>query len=573
MIKRNYSIFTKNTIKKSKGKLLKKLLALMALPLFITSCGDNENIPDVKTLDEKRPNILLIVADDMGYSDIGAFGGEIATPNLDQLAAGGLKMSNFYAASACSPTRSMLLGGVGSHLAGMGTMYNDQAPSQLGQPGYEGYMNMDVVSVSSLLQDAGYHTYMTGKWHLGYEDDQAPNSRGFEKSYALLQGGSAHFNDDPMTVDHDTSWFREDGIRVKYPDNVFSSQFYTDKMIDYMKSGEADEKPFFAYLAYTAPHWPLQAPDDYRDKYKGKYDEGYGALSKKRLKSMEEIGLIKSGLSAPKPVYPETENWENISDEQKKIDVREMEIYAAMVDNMDFHIGRVLEYLEVSGQRDNTIIIFMSDNGAAGFGPGMASAFPKEWIDSNFDNSYDNMGKKGSYIYYGPHWAQATTAPSRLFKGFSSEGGIKVPGIINFKGKLVPELGAFNDQFMTVLDLAPTFLDLANTEHPGARYKGRDVHPYIGKSIMPYLTGEQQRVHSDNDTVSWELNRRIAVRKGDWKLIKIPGAFGTGEWELFNIKHDPGESNDLSSVEQAKLSELVSEWEVYVKENGVIMVE
>ena len=483
-------------------------------------------------------------------------------------------MSNLYAAAACSPTRTILLGGADSHRGGMGTMFNDQAPNQLGQPGYEGYMNHDVVSVATLLQDAGYNTYMTGKWHLGYEEDQSPKARGFERSFGLLQGGSSHFDDAPMTVDHNTSWFREDGEMVGLPDDFFSSEFYTDKMIDYMKSDEQDGKPFFAYLAYTAPHWPLQAPDEYLDKYKGKYDAGYEDLTEKRLKSLQSIGLIKEGLEKPAPAYPATENWENLSYEQKKIDAREMEIYAAMVDNMDFHIGRVLEYLAASGQRDNTIIIFMSDNGAAGFGPGMARAFPQEWIDSNFDNSFDNMGKKGSYIYHGPHWARAMSAPSRMFKGFSTEGGLKVPGIINWGDKLAVETGSgFNDQFVTVHDLPVTFLDLAKTQHPGTTYKGREVHPYVGTSILPYLNGETDSIHGSEYVVAWELNNRMAVRKGAWKIIKIPGKYGTGDWELFNIEDDPGERNDLSTQNPEKRTELIAHWDSYAAKNGVIIPE
>ncbi len=552
---------------------MRKIYALLILPVVLTACAETETAREQKEEGAVRPNILLILADDLGYSDIGPFGGEISTPNLDELAAGGVKLSNFYAAAACSPTRTMLLGGADSHVGGMGTMYNDQAPNQLGQPGYEGYMNMDVVAVSSLLRDAGYHTYMAGKWHIGYEEDQSPKARGFEKSFALLQGGAGHFDDAPMTVDHDTSWFREDGKMVSLPEDFFSSEFYTDKIIEYISSGENDDQPFFAYLAYTAPHWPLQAPDEYLDKYKGRYDEGYGALTQKRLQAMREIGLVNDNAAAPQPVYPESENWENISDEQKKIDAREMEIYAAMVDNMDFHIGRVIDYLEKSGQRDNTIIIFMSDNGAAGFGPGMNKAFPQEWIDSTFDNSFGNMGKINSYVFYGPHWAQAGSAPSRLFKGFSTEGGIKVPGIINYRGKLGDLEGTLNDEFMTVLDLPVTFLELADTEHPGAQYKGRDVQPYIGTSLVPFLFGERKSVHNENDTVAWELNGRMAVRKGDWKIIKLQARFGTGDWELFNIREDPGEVHDLSTDYPEKLAELVTVWDKYAADNGVIMPE
>ena len=552
---------------------MEKISALFLTSLMLVGCGNVETESNLVIQTETRPNILLIVADDLGYSDIGAFGGEISTPNLDALAAGGLKMSNFYAAAACSPSRAMLLGGADSHVAGMGTMFNDQAANQLGQPGYEGYLNHNVVTVSSLLLDAGYHTYMTGKWHLGYDDDQSPAARGFERSFALLQGGAGHFDDSTMTVDHETSWYREDGVRTELPGDFFSSRFYTDKILEYIRSGEGDDKPFFAYLSYTAPHWPLQAPAETIDKYKGQYDDGYDALAEKRLISLEQIGLIEPDHIAPEQAYPETESWNNLSDEQKQIDAREMETYAAMVDNMDYHIGRVLDYLDESDQRDNTIVIFISDNGAQGFGPGMARAFPQDWIDETFDNSFDNIGKINSYVYLGPHWARASTAPMRMFKGFSSDGGLKVPAIISYPGKLETRAGTFNNQFTTVLDLPATFLDIAMAKHPGTSYKGRQVHPYTGVSMMPFLNGESETVHEPDDVVAWELNDSRAVRKGDWKIILIPGRFGTGDWELFNIKNDPAERNDLSEAEPEKRNEMVAEWEKYASANGIIIAE
>ena len=552
---------------------MEKISALFLTSLVLVGCGNVETESNLLMQTETRPNILLIVADDLGYSDIGAFGGEISTPNLDALAAGGLKMSNFYAAAACSPSRAMLLGGADSHLAGMGTMFNDQAANQLGQPGYEGYLNNNVVTVSSLLLAAGYHTYMTGKWHLGYDDDQSPAARGFERSFALLQGGAGHFDDSAMTVDHDTSWYREDGVRTELPGDFFSSRFYTDKILEYIRSGEGDDKPFFAYLSYTAPHWPLQAPAETIDKYKGQYDDGYDALAEKRLISLEQIGLIEPDHIAPEQAYPETESWNSLSDEQKQIDAREMETYAAMIDNMDYHIGRVLDYLDESDQRDNTIVIFISDNGAQGFGPGMARAFPQDWIDENFDNSFDNIGKINSYVYLGPHWARASTAPMRMFKGFSSDGGLKVPAIISYPGKLETRAGTFNNQFTTVLDLPATFLDIALAKHPGTSYKGRQVHPYTGVSMLPFLNGESETVHEPDDVVAWELNDSRAVRKGDWKIILIPGRFGTGDWELFNIKNDPAERNDLSEAEPEKRNEMVAEWEKYASANGIIIAE
>ncbi len=549
------------------------IFAVLSLVLLLSGCGNDvdnrvENISEVG-----RPNILLIIADDLGYSDIGPFGGEISTPNLDKLAADGIKLSNFYAAAACSPTRTMLLGGADSHVGGMGTMYNDQAANQIGQPGYEGYMNDRVVTVSNLLKDAGYHTYISGKWHLGYEDDQSAFARGFEQTFTILQGGGHHFNDAPMTTQHDRSWYRENGKRVSWPEGAFSSEFYTDKMISFIESNKDDGKPFFAYLSYTAPHWPLQAPDEYLDKYKGKYDAGYDDLALSRITSLEKLGLINQGHIAPDPAYPETESWENLSEEQKKIEAREMEIYAAMVDNMDYHIGRMIDYLETSGKLENTFIIFMSDNGAQGFGPGMGKAFPLDWIENNFDNSYENMGRENSYVYLGPHWARASSSPMRMFKGFSSEGGIKVPAIINFPGRFEENKGTFVDQLMTVHDLPVTFLDLAETSHPGKTYKGRDVAPYVGKSIVPFINGKTENVHDADDVLIWELNNRIAIRKGDWKMIRIPGRFGTGDWELFNIKNDPAERHDLSAENPDIVTELAAEWDKYALKNGVILAE
>lgn len=552
---------------------MNKIITGLSLFLLMSGCGNDVEKGIEEAVEDSRPNILLIVADDLGYSDIGPFGGEISTPNLDQLAAGGIKLSNFYAASACSPTRTMLLGGADSHVGGMGTMYNDQVSNQIGQPGYEGYMNDRVVSVSNLLKDAGYHTYMTGKWHLGYEEEQSAYARGFEQTFTILQGGGHHFDDAPMTTQHDTSWYRENGKRVEWPEGEYSSEVYTDKMISMIEGNKDDGKPFFAYLSYTAPHFPLQAPDDYIDKYKGQYDDGFDSLALKRINSLKQLELIGEGHVVPDPAYPENESWENLNDEQQKIDAREMEVYAAMVDNMDFNIGRMIDYLENSGKLENTLVIFMSDNGAQGFGPGMGKAFPLDWIETNFDNSYENMGRKNSYIYLGPHWARASSAPMRMFKGFSSEGGLKVPAIIYYPGKFEDKKGSFVDQLMTVHDLPVTFLDLAQTSHPGTTYKGRPVAPYVGKSIAPFINGEVRHVHEADDVIGWELNNRIAIRKGDWKLIRIPGRFGTGDWELFNIKADPAERHDLSAENNTKLTELVAEWDKYAHDNGVILAE
>ncbi|MBT5072110.1 MAG: arylsulfatase [Kordiimonadaceae bacterium] len=554
--------------------LFVKISGLTLLTFILMSC--DQNGLSSSTSEEqlaKRPNILLILADDLGYSDIGAFGSEISTPNLDALAMGGVRMSNFYAAATCSPTRTMLLSGVDSHRAGMGTMEGQQKSNQLGKPGYEGYMNQSVVSVARLLQDIGYHTYMSGKWHLGYEDDQSPKARGFEKSFALLGGGGSHFEVKLRTSRMDNASYRENDQLVDLPDNFYSSEFYADKMIEYLKSDEGDEQPFFGYLTFTAPHWPLQAPDDYIEKYHGRYDDGYNVLKENRLKKMQQLGLVRSGIKTLPSTEPDTLDWNGLSADVKKIRSREMEVYAAMIDNMDHQIGRILEYLDKSGRRENTLIVFMSDNGAQRGSVGNNPRFAQSWIDANFDNSLENMGRKGSYVYYDTHWTEASTGISRLMKGFPSEGGIKVPGIINFPGKLEELNGGISDQFMTVLDLAPTFLELAGTKHPGTTYKGREIFSQIGTSAAPFMNGTSTTIHGVDDTVIWELHNQIGLRSGDWKMLKIQKPNGTGDWELFNLADDPGETNDIQSAHPEQLQKMIKAWDDYVIENGVVLGE
>lgn len=513
----------------------------------------------------KRPNILLILADDLGYTDIGAFGSEISTPNLDALAAGGVRMTNLYAAATCSPTRSMIMSGVPSHRAGLGNMIETRTPNQADQPGYEGYLNHDVVSIATLLQDAGYHTYMAGKWHLGYEVDQTPFARGFEQSFALLNGGGGHFDDSLGYHNYEKTIYHENEKVVELPEDFYSSQFYADKMIEYLKIGENDDQPFFGYLTFTAPHWPLQAPQEDIDKYAGKYDEGYNVLRGKRIQRMQELGLVEPGVKIQPSYAPDTLDWNGLSLETQKIKVREMEIYAAMVDNMDYQIGRVLDYLDQSGQRENTLIIFMSDNGAQA-----SFSAPQDWLDAHFDTSYENMGKKGSYVGYDTHWTEMSSGISRLYKAFPTEAGIKVPGIINFPGKLENLKGELNDEFMTVLDLAPTFLELAGTSHSGTKYKGRDVFPHVGSSAAPFLNGSSDTIHNEDYIMVWELRNRIGVRNGDFKMIKLPKQYGTGDWELFNLVNDPGETTNIRDQHPEQLQKMIKAWDDYVIENGVV---
>jgi arylsulfatase len=516
---------------------------------------------------ETRPNILLVVVDDMGYSDIGPFGGEVRTPSLDSLAKSGIRFTDFHTSVACSPTRSMLLSGTDNHLAGMGTQGEMIFPNQLGNPGYEGYLNDRVVSIATLLRDAGYFTAMAGKWHLGEQIRNDPYNRGFQKAYNLLEGGASHFDDEWMMYANYTPTYRENGVRVHVPKGFYSSEFYTDKIIEYIDGGDAG-KPFFAYLSFTAPHDPLHVPDKWLDKYKGRYDKGYEALRKERLDSLKKLGFIPEA-TVPYPRLANITDWEDLPEKQKKIEAREMELYSAMIENIDFHLGRLFAYLKKTGAYENTIIIFFSDNGANGNEMYQYPDTDKTWLDRNSDNRYENMGRQFSRVAPGSAWAQVSMTPYRLFKGFTTEGGIRTPLIISGPG--VDNRRDRSDAFAHVMDISATILDVANIDHPGTSYKGRNVEPLRGRSMLKLLNGKSDLVYDSDTMVSWEMLGFRAVRKGDFKLVWLPLPFGNDDWQLYDLSKDPAELNDLS-LERPKLrNEMIGVWKQYSDDVGVIL--
>jgi arylsulfatase A-like enzyme len=516
----------------------------------------------------KRSNILLIVIDDMGYSDIGPFGAEIRTPTLDRLAASGVRFTEFYVGPACSPTRSMLLSGTDNHVAGMGNNAEAMAPNQIGQPGYEGHLNDRVVSFASLLKQAGYHTYMAGKWHLGEEPEHDPSRRGFEKSFALLQGGASHFDDEWMMCANYTPIYRDNGARVHVPKGFYSSEFYTDRIIKYIREQE-DDRPFFAYLAFTAVHDPLHLPDDWLDKYNGVYEGGWDVLREKRLQRMKRMGLVPDETELG-PGLPMVKAWDDLGPEQRKMQARKMEVYASMVENTDFHIGRVLEFLKESGRLDDTLVVFFSDNGANGAPMHTYPGTDEAWVERNSDNRFENWGRRGSRIAQGPGWAQASVTPFRLFKGFIAEGGIRSPLIMSGPG--VRGAGEKLTAVAHVMDLAPTFLEIAGTSYPDT-FEGRKIAPLRGRSLVPVVTGASEEVHSEQDPIGWELLGWRAVRMGRWKITWIDEPFGESEWQLFDLSNDPGETTDLSAANPEQLQRLLREWNAYADEVGVIYAE
>ena len=527
----------------------------------------------VQAKEAERPNFLVIVADDLGYSDIGAFGGEIATPNLDELAANGVRFTGFHTTPACSPTRAALMAGTDNHRAGLGTMAEALAPNQRGKPGHEGYLSTKVAALPELLQASGYRTLMSGKWHLGLTPQQDPHARGFQHTFALLQGGHNHFGlgltQDPLTAGRSFgATYTENGQTLaKLPDYFYSSDTFATKLIEQLKATKAGKdgaKPFFAYLTFTAPHWPLQAHPADIARYRGRYDAGFDVLRRERLKRQVELGLLDPAVIAHEPELPNG-NWDQLSAEDKRVAARNMEIYAAMVDRLDQNVGRVIQTLKETGEYDNTVILFLADNGAEGIDFASPKVASFKSIAAAADNSFDNRGKATSYIAYGPGWAQAATAPSWRYKAYASEGGTRAVSFITGKGlgQSKPITGAF----LSVADVVPTFLDLARIPQPDGQFQGRTVEPIRGKSWVPYLTGKAERVYGPDDAYGVELFGSRALRQGDWKVTDI----GDGQWKLFNIAQDPGETHDLSAQEPARFQQLQQAWDRYAAEVGVVL--
>jgi arylsulfatase len=506
---------------------------------------------------DDRPNILLIVADDAGYSDLGSFGGEIQTPNLDALAAIGIRFTDFTAAPTCSPTRSMLLTGTDNHLAGLGNMAEQTAPNQEGVPGYEGYLNERVAVLPELLQEAGYNTFMAGKWHMGEEPEHWPAARGFDRDLTLIPGGGSHLDDMwGLTGERQPYTFNGQLLRTLRP-GFHSSVDYTAAIIRNVEEFRDSGRPFFAYLALQAPHDPFQPPEEWRDRYSGRYDEGYETIRAARIARMMDLGLLDREATVF-PRLPNVPAWSELSAEERRESARKMELYAATLEHMDANIGELIGYLKATGQFENTLIFFMSDNGPEG------NFFE---IGAPWDNSrFGDWGKQGTFIQYGPAWAQVGAGPLRMFKGFVTEGGIRVPLIVAGEG--VAGSGRIEDSFAHVMDIPATILDVAGVSHPGA--VGTDIEALQGKSLAPLLADPAAEVRSPSDWIGWELFGNSAVRMGDWKMVRLCAPFGTGDWQLYDLAADPGETIDLASERPEIRDQLLEHWDEYVETNNVI---
>jgi len=492
-----------------------------------------------------QPNILLVMTDDMGYTDLGSFGSEIRTPNLDALALNGVRLTNFHAGPACESTRAMLMSGTYNRVAGV--IDNSRNP---------GFLNDRIVTLPELLRDAGYHTYMAGKWHIGRTEEQSPAAHGFESSFALMRGSAGHFDTLGPGEGIPAATYTENGKPVELPADFYSTEFYADKILEYLRANEGDGRPFFAWYTPTAPHWPLQVPDAYLDRYIGTYDSGFDDLLRKRLQRAAEMGVLPDGVSLTG--YPRTGTaWSELNEDQRRLESRRMEIYAAMMENFDFHVGRLLEYLRESGQFDNTYVIFISDNGGD-----VARRDQVPWVREYMDNSLENIGRRGSYVALGS-WGDATTAPYRGNKQTPFEGGIRVPAFVSHAS--VANRGGTNNAFLTIMDVMPTLLALGDTTHPESTYQGRELAALHGRSFLSLLEGNETPVHPADEAIGWSSG---ALFKGDWKLVRQQGDGGEA-WALYYMHDDPSETTDLAATNPEVLADLLVEWARFEQETGL----
>lgn len=492
--------------------------------------------------EKRRPNVIIILADDMGYSDIGAFGSEIRTPNLDEMAVKGLKMTQFYNASRCCPTRASLLTGLYQHQAGVGDMMNTRP-----QPAYQGYLNDNCVTIAEAMKLAGYNTYMAGKWHVGQVPERWPRKRGFDRYFGLIDGAGSYFGPAPYRP-RQTITIALDDQPVQPAGDYYSTDAYTDYAISFIEETKGKKKPFFLYLAYQAPHWPLHALPEDIARYKGRYMKGWDQLRQERFLRMMELGILNENTRLS-PRDERVPAWETLSAAEKETWDHNMAVYAAMIDRMDQNIGRLRDKLKELGEEDNTVIMFLSDNGASnetirgnGFLPAIIEASKKP------------AGPADSFTAYGFPGANLSNTPFRLFKHWEYEGGTATP-FVAF-GPSIVKPGQISEQPGHIIDLMSTCLDLAEGSYPES-FKGKPVKPTSGLSLVPLMKGERWDGH---EALFFEHEGNRAVRKGKWKLVSN---YPENVWHLYDMEADRSEMNDLSEKEPGmvkELSELYDKW-------------
>ena len=508
------------------------------------------------------PNILVVLFDDVGFTGFGAYGGDAQTPNIDALAQSGTLFSRYYSSPFCGPSRAMLMTGMDNHQTGMGTLVETVTPEQSELAGYSMIWDDDQETIASQLSDAGYRTYVSGKWGVGAKGKNLPDRFGFDRSYVMDSTGGSNYDHTHYLPGYPkVSWY-EDGEPVQLPEDFYSSRNLVDQMIDYIDEGEADQ-PFFGFLSLQAVHIPVQAPTEFIDKYDGVFDAGWDVMREERWQRTMELGLVPE-TTVLAPVHEDHRAWDDLSPDEQATAARQMQVNTGMIEAADFHIGRLLDHLKATGQLDNTIVVVTSDNGPESG----VTKFGNPLYDlmlmgihglEGFDTSPENMGLPGSLTAIGPEWASVSASPFNLYKFYSSEGGLRVPLVIAGPGV---ETTGIKDAPVHVADLMPTLLDAAGVDYDsGALY---------GRSILPVLAGKTDQTRGKNESFGVEVSGNAALYRGSWKLVRTALPRGDFTWRLFDLSVDPGETTDLAAENPELFAAMRAEYEAYSSQTGVL---
>jgi arylsulfatase A-like enzyme len=538
-------------------------LNLVALAICVFSSLAASSVA-VGASDSARPNIVLILVDDLGYSDLGCYGGEIETPNIDRLAQNGVRMTQLYNSARCCPTRASLMTGLYPHQTGVGFMTADN-----GKPGYRGFLNDRCVTTASLLQTAGYKTYLSGKWHLRGAGDLecTPTNRGFDEFYGPFRDYASFYRED--------LYFRLPEGREpieQSSDSFYATNAITDYALHFLDDARKNAKPYYLYLAYNAPHFPLQAPVELIDKYAEEYEKGWDHIREERFAKMMASGLIPKNFDlSERGLVPEVPNrnkdskyfgqqipaWDSLDHDRQKDLARRMATFAAMIEIVDRNVGRVVEDLKANGELENTCIFFLSDNGACA-----------EWDPYGFDDDpypqnklykgdeLKEIGQKGTFHSYGTAWANASNAPFSSYKHYTYEGGISSPAIVHFPSS-VKASGSINRETQHVMDVAATILDLADVRYP-EKWKGETLYPIEGQSLLPLIEGRA----TSSRPLYFEHEGNRGVRDGKWKLVWTNYE---KQWELYDIQKDRTETRNIARSHPNKVANLSKQWHVWAE--------
>jgi arylsulfatase/uncharacterized sulfatase len=522
-------------------KALGGALALMATPALAQT---------------ERPNIVVIVADDVGFTDLGAYGGEARTPNIDALAQRGAQFSRYYSSPLCSPSRAMLLTGMDNHRTGHATIVEVLPPELRGRPGYTMRLEPGVVTIAERLRRSGYRTYATGKWHLGHGEGDLPDAHGFDRSFVLDASGADNWEQRPyIPYYRSADWF-ENGEPARLPADFYSSEFIVDSMIDYLNADTERSQPFFAYLAFQAVHIPVQAPREFTANYRGVYDGGWEQLREARWRRARELGLLPAGAAIGAP-HPSFRAWNTLAADEQNLFSRSMEVHAGMLEAMDHHIGRFIQYLQSRGLAENTIFVVTSDNGPEPSAPTTDADFRRWMSIVGYSRRAENLGERGSFVFIGPEWANAT-ATGALYKFTTGEGGVHVPLIVAGPGIAQQRI----DARAFVTDLAPTLLERAGA--------ALDTPAMDGVSMNAVLSGGGATVRDDAASFGIEVSGHSALYRGDYKLVRTPAPLGDGQWRLYDIAQDPGETTDLTQQMPELAAAMIAEYGSYAERTGVL---